>query len=206
MQNFRLYVILDADIASGIDDIVEIARKVILGGADMLQLRAKAASDEQILKIGQAIKELARKSKVLFVLNDRADLAQIIDADGVHLGQEDLSIKDGRRILGDNKIIGLSAHSIDQAQEAERQGADYIGLGPIFATATKPKTAPLSPEIITKVKDKIKTPFVPIGGINMDNLEQVLSAGAKRVAVCRAIIQAQDVVKATKAFRQRLYR
>ena len=200
-------------------DIVEIARKVILGGADILQLRAKAASDEQILKIGQAIKDVARKNKVPFVLNDRADLAQDIDADGVHLGQEDLStgidppnsfkggvlsVKEARRILGNNKIIGLSTHNLEQAVEAEGQGADYIGLGPIFATATKPNAAPLSPEIIAKVKDKIKIPFVAIGGINLDNLEQVLAQGAQRVAVCSAIITAKGILSTTKEFKLRL--
>ena len=199
-----LYVILDRDICSSVGDIVEIAGKVILGGADILQLRAKTASDEQILKIGQAIKDIARKNKVPFVLNDRVDLARIIDLDGVHLGQEDLSIKEARRILGNNKIIGLSTHSVKQAVEAQGQGADYIGLGPIFATATKPKTTPLSPEIIAKIKDKIKIPFVVTGGINLDNLEQVLTHGAKRVAVCSAIITAKDVLNTTKEFKLRL--
>ena len=206
MRDFRLYVILDVDIAGLGGDIVEIARKTISAGADILQLRAKSCSDRRILKIGRAIKNLVRKSKVLFVLNDRADLARIIDADGLHLGQEDLPVKDARNILDNNKIIGLSTHSIEEAKEAERQKADYIAIGPIFPTATKPGANALRPDIITEVKDKIKIPFVAVGGINLDNLDQVKAGGAQRLAVCRAVISAKDVFAATKEFRQRLYR
>ena len=201
---FGLYVILDVDIASACGNIVKIARKVILGQADILQLRAKAATDEQILKIGPALKDLAHKNKALFVLNDRADLARIIGADGVHLGQEDLPVKKARKILGKNKIIGISTHSTGQAIEAEKQGADYIAIGPIFATATKPDLTVLGTQLISEIKDKVKIPFVAIGGINLDNLDQVASAGAKGVAVCRAIITAGDVFGATQEFRQRL--
>lgn len=185
---------------------MEIARKTISAGADILQLRAKSCSDRRILKIGRAIKNLVRKSKVLFVLNDRADLARIIDADGLHLGQEDLPVKDARNILDNNKIIGLSTHSVEEAKEAERQKADYIAVGPIFPTATKPQSIALTPSIIRKIKDKVKIPFVAVGGINLDNLDQVLTCGAQRVAVCRAIITAKDVSATTKEFRQRLYR
>ncbi|MBL7091880.1 MAG: thiamine phosphate synthase [Candidatus Omnitrophica bacterium] len=206
MRDFRLYVILDVDIAGPGGDIVEIARKTISAGADILQLRAKSCSDRRILKIGRAIKNLVRKSKVLFVLNDRADLARIIDADGLHLGREDLPVKDARNILDNNKIIGLSTHSVEEAKEAERQKADYIAIGPIFPTATKPQSIALTPGIITKIKDKVKIPFVAVGGINLDNLDQVKAGGAQRVAVCRAIITAKDVFAVTKEFRQRLYR
>ena len=196
---------MDADVVAATDTIPEIARQIILGGTDILQLRAKTLSGRKLLKIGQTIKDLTRKNKTMFVLNDRADLAQALDAEGVHLGQQDLPVKDARRILGKNKLIGISTHSVSQAQEAEKQGADYIAIGPIFVTAAKPDVPPLTPEIITKVKDKVKIPFVAIGGINLENLEQVLAYGAQRVAVCRAIIKAQDVLATTKQFRQRLY-
>lgn len=206
MRDFRLYVILDADICARGGDILEIARKILLSGVDILQLRAKGFCDRKILEIGQAIKNLIGKNKTLFVLNDRADLAYAFDADGLHLGQEDLPVKDARKILGKNKIIGISTHSVEEAHQAERQGADYIAVGPIFATATKPQTTPLSPGIISKIKVNVKIPFVAVGGIDLDNLDQVLSAGAKRVAVCRAIIEAQDVIRTVKEFRRRLYR
>ena len=204
MRDFRLYVILDEEILRGYGDIVEIARKTILGGADTLQLRAKNCSDRKIIKLGQGIKNLVQKGKTLFLLNDRADLARTIGADGVHLGQQDLPVKDARNILGNNKIIGISTHSVEQACEAEKQGADYIAIGPVFTTATKPESTPLTPEIITKVKDKVEIPFVAVGGINLDNLDQVLTHGAQGVAVCRAVITARDVTAATKEFRRRL--
>ena len=118
---------------------------------------------------------------------------------------ETVALKNARKILGINKIIGLSTHSVEEAIEAERQGADYIAIGPIFPTTTKPDSTPLKTEIIAKIKDRVKTPFVAVGGINLNNLEQVLTSGAQRVAVCRAIIEALDVSAATKEFKQRLY-
>jgi len=206
LRDFRLYVILDADIckeAGG--DIVKIAEKIILGGADILQLRAKSLSRAEIAEIGQAIKTFTQKAKVLFLLNDYVSLASALDVDGVHLGQEDLPVKEARKILGENKIIGLSTHSLKQASKAEKQEVDYIGIGPIFSTATKPGATPVGTEIIAQVKDKIKIPFVAIGGISLDNLDEVLGSGAKRVAICRGIIESPDITKTTREFRQRLY-
>lgn len=205
MPDFRLYVILDTEVLSGQGDIVETARQIISGGADCLQLRAKSCSDRRILDLGRAIKDIVRKSQTSFVLNDRADLARIIGTDGVHLGQDDLPVKDARKILGAHKIIGLSTHSVEEAQAAEREGADYIAIGPVFRTATKPKATPLGLTIIAGIKDKVSIPFVAVGGIDLNNLEEVLTSGAQRVAVCRAIITAKDVLGTTKEFRRRLY-
>jgi len=205
LQDFRLYLILDTEVLSFLNrDPVETAREAIGAGVDILQLRAKDLEDKQVLKIGQAIKEVNLKSKALFLLNDRADLARTLDIDGVHLGQEDLPVKEARNILGKDKIIGLSTHTQDQAIQAEKQDLDYIGLGPIFATKTKPNLTPITPKVITEVKDKINTPFVAIGGINLNNLDQVLTAGARRIAVCRAIIAAESISLATGEFTQRL--
>lgn len=205
MRDFRLYLILDTKVLASLGkDPIETAQEAIGAGVDILQLRAKGSADEQILKIGRAIKEVNSRSKALFLLNDRADLAQILDIDGVHLGQKDLSPKDARKILGKGKIIGLSTHSVKQAVAAEAQGADYIGVGPIFATATKPDLAPLGTRIIEQIKNKIKIPFVAIGGIDLTNLDEVKASGAQRVAVCRAIVAAKDVTAATREFKQRL--
>lgn len=205
MRDFRLYVILDTGICSKGTDIVELAGKVSLAGADILQLRAKSYSERRILKVGRAIKNLIQGNKTLFLINDRAELACALGADGAHLGQQDLPVKKARRVLGKDKIIGISTHSLSQAQEAEKQGADYIAIGPIFSTALKPKMTPLTLKIIPRIKEKIKIPFVAAGGINLNNLNQVLNSGAERVAVCRAIIEAQSVSWATGKFRQRLY-
>jgi len=201
LRDFKLYVILNIECGN----TVEIAQKVISAGADIIQLRAKGSCDREVIELAENLKKLVRKTSTSFVLNDRADLAKIVEADGVHLGQTDLSVKDGRKILDTDKFIGISTHSLDQALAAQREGADYIGIGPIFATATKPNTSPLKPKIIAKIKPKIKLPFVAIGGITLDNLDQVLACGAKRIAVSQAIIGAKDVYQATKQFRQRLY-
>lgn len=205
MRDFRLYVILDIDICNRYGNIIEIAKKVISAGADVLQLRAKGYPDSKTVEIGRSIKSLIKEDEALFIINDRVDLTSVTGADGVHLGQQDLSIKDARKILGVDKIIGISTHNIEEASRAENQGADYIGIGPIFATTTKPETAPLTPGILTEIKNKVGIPFVAIGGINLDNLDQILSCGVKRIAVCSAIITARDVFAATKEFRQRLY-
>lgn len=207
LQDFRLYVILDEELLRECANIAEIARMVIAGGADILQLRAKSCSDRKILKIACDIKALTTKNKILFLLNDRVDLVQAIDCDGVHLGQEDLPLKEARRLLGKNKIIGISTHRASEAIEAKKQKADYIALGPIFPTATKPLRAALTAQIIPKVNRNLSKDLLPllaIGGINLDNLEQVLAYGASRVAICRAIITAKDIVRATKEFKQRL--
>jgi len=204
MREFKLYVILDEDVCKAHGDITEIARQVILGGADALQLRAKSSSDRKILKLAESIKSLVKRSNTLFILNDRVDLARIINTDGVHLGQQDLSVKDARDILGADKIIGVSTHSLEEALQAQAENADYIGLGPVFPTKTKPQTEAFGPQIITKIKDKVKIPFVAVGGITLGNLAQVLASGAGRIAVCRSIVCAKDVLKATSEFRRRL--
>ena len=156
MQDFRLYLILDTGVLASLGrNVKDTAREAIEAGIDILQLRAKDLSDRKILEIGRAVKEVNSKGKALFLLNDRPDLACILDIDGIHLGQDDLPAKDARKILGKNKIIGLSTHSAEQALAAEDEGVDYIGLGPIFATKTKPNLVRIGPEVIAEVKDKL---------------------------------------------------
>lgn len=201
MGNFadelRLYVIVDRDV-TGDRDYVEIAREVIRGGADVIQLRDKELRAREFIGIGRRLREVTRKHQVSFIVNDRADLAVALEADGVHLGQDDLPIEVARSILGPEKIIGKTAHSISEAQEAEREGADYVSLGPIFLTSVKPELRPVGLGIIRKAKELLKVPFVAIGGINKDNLRQVLDAGAQRVAVVRASLAAKDIARATR--------
>lgn len=204
MRDFRLYVILDVDIAASCGKIEQIAHNVLSAGADILQLRAKDKSDSEVLKIGRSLANLAHKEKALFILNDRVDLVDAVEADGVHLGQEDTSPSEARKALGPKRIIGISTHSAEEAHEAEKQGADYIAIGPIFSTQTKPQAAPLGPKIITEIENKVKIPFLAVGGINLGNLKQVLTCGTRRVAVCRAIIEAEDVSGVTKKFKEKL--
>lgn len=140
-------------------------------------------------------------------MNDRIDLALAISADGVHLGQDDLSVKTARQLIGKNQLlIGKSTHNLDQAREAEREGADYIGFGPIFNTPTKPTYQPIGLGDIAKLKRLIKIPFVCIGGIDERNIQHVREAGAERIAVVRAIFAKKDSGRAAKILRQRIER
>ncbi|MFH0790341.1 MAG: thiamine phosphate synthase [Candidatus Omnitrophota bacterium] len=207
MRDFQLYVILDTQVCSDYGDIIETASALIQSGCcDILQLRAKKQSTCDIINTGQRIKRLIKNKNPLFIINDSVQAADILDADGVHLGQDDLPVKDARRILGKDKIIGLSTHNLSQALEAEQQGADYIAIGPIFATATKPGIAAISPNVIARLKDNVKIPFVAIGGINLDNVQEVIGYGASRIAVCRAVLAADNTVDMLKQFRKILSR
>lgn len=203
MRDFKLYVIIDRK-TCGERDIVYVAKEAVAGGADAIQLRDKETSARELIKCGLAIRKLTRKARVLFVINDRPDIARAVDADGVHLGQDDLPIEVARSILGRNKIIGLSTHSLMQAKEAQKNGADYIGVGPIYATPTKPEYNAVGTDLIKKVKDAIKIPFVAIGGIDSSNIDEVLAAGATRIAVVRAVCGAENIRSAARYLKERL--
>ena len=212
---FKLYCILDyATVAPG-KSIVTRAKEIIAGGADVVQLRFKPADYAgrktkpqpnlgKVIKDARRIAHLSKKHKVLFIINDRVDIALSSDADGVHLGQEDLPVSYARKLLGGNKIIGISTHSVKEALKAQEQKADYISLGPIFKTPTKPEYSAQGLMLIRKLRTRLRVPFLAIGGINLRNLEQILNAGAKRVAVVRAICKSKNIAKTIKQFKTRL--
>lgn len=181
------------------EDIVQKARRVVASGADILQLRDKVSSVRERIQMGKVLAEICHQSGALFFMNDRIDLALAADADGVHLGQEDLPLIEARlirnSIFRDSRdfLIGISTHSIDQALEAERDGADYLGCGPIFATPTKAGRAAVGLNLIQEYRQKIKIPFVAIGGINASNLDQVIESGASCVAVVRAAFETENI-------------
>ena len=203
MRDFKLYVIVDRK-TCGERSVIYVVKEAIAGGADVIQLRDKNATAKELIKVGRPIRQLTRKAKVLFIINDRSDIAKAVDADGVHLGQDDSPIKVARSILGRNKIIGLSTHSLSQAKEAQKNGADYIGVGPIFATPTKPEYKAVGLDLIKKVKRVIKIPFVAIGGIDTSNIDEILSAGANRVAVVRAVCGAKNIRRAASFLKRKL--
>lgn len=184
--------------------MIYVVKEAIAGGADVIQLRDKNATAKELIKVARPIRRLTRKAKVLFIINDRLKIAKAVDADGVHLGQDDSPIKVARSILGRNKIIGLSTHSLSQAKEAQKNGADYIGVGPIFATPTKPEYKAVGLDLIKKVKSAIKIPFVAIGGIDTSNIDEILSAGANRVAVVRAVCGAKNIRRAASFLKRKL--
>ena len=204
-KSFKLYAVTDIKTAD--EPILEKVRAAYQGGADIVQLRSKTLSDRKLCEIGKGIKRLAARYRKLFFVNDRLDLALATGADGLHLGQEDLPIESVRMIcekMGRSLWIGKSTHSLAQALKAQKEGADYIGVGPIFSTPTKPGCPTVGLDLIQQVKSKIKIPFVAIGGINEKNIAQVCEAGAERIAVVRAIFSRENIYAAAKQLRAQL--
>ena len=203
LKNFRLYAITDLRTADR--RVLDRIRGAFRGGVDILQLRSKALPDRTLLDLGTKIRPLARKFGRLFIVNDRIDLMLALEADGVHLGQDDLPIECARRIIGNrSKLIGCSTHNLKQALEAERKGADYIGFGPIFQTPTKPDYRPVGLRAIREVARRVRIPVVCIGGIDRSNIQEVVRAGAKRIAVVRAVFSAPDSYQAAFELRRLL--
>ena len=160
--------------------------------------------DREFLEVARRLREITRRLQTIFVVNDRVAAALLSKADGVHLGQEDLPVKEVRSLVGRQMLIGRSTHSLTQAQAAEREGADYIGVGPIFSTPTKPETPAVGVELIRQVRQAIRIPWVAIGGIDLQTMPLVLSAGATRVAVVRAVAAASDPEAAARSLKERM--
>jgi len=197
LSKVNLYVIADKKIC-GDRFIEDVVIQAIEGGAQMIQYRDKESSDREFLEVALVLQNICENRKIPFIINDRVDIAAYLKPDGVHLGQDDLAPRIARKILGQSKIIGISAENIEQAKEAEKHGADYVGIGPIFDTLTKKIEKPVGLEIIKQAKKYLKTPFFPIGGINLENIDQIFHAGSKRAAVGSAVICANDVKTATR--------
>ena len=187
-------------------DPVELVSAQIRGGADVIQLREKEMSRRDRLEFGLKLRVLTRQEGVLFIVNDDVDLALILDADGVHLGQDDIPIRYARPLMKD-KIIGVSTHSIGQAEEAVASGADYIGVGPVFETVTKEDRKELvGLNLLSKIKDICPVPYVAIGGIGKDNIASLAKTGCHRAAVISDIILAQNIEQRCRMIKQLLSR
>lgn len=198
--DFDLYVVTDP-----MRDHIKVARAAVKGGVKIIQLRDKSASKKQILRWAKQIGKLAKRSNATFIVNDYLNIAEEVDADGVHLGQEDLdkiTIARAKRRLGEDKIIGVSTHSLAQAIRAEREGADYISLGPIFSTPSKPGIKALGLELLRKVIKRVNIPVVAIGGINESNIYDVKKTGCQRMAVIRAVLEKKDMFRAVRRIRR----
>lgn len=202
----RLYGFIDTAYLHGRNPS-RLAGELIAGGVDVIQVRAKMRPRPELMEFGLAVVRAAAPHGVPVIINDDVDAAFEAGADGVHLGQEDwqaIPRADRVQRLANMRIVGISTHSLDQARTAERNGANYIGVGPVFSTATKPGVAPVGLDLVRQVAGRVAVPFFAIGGITLDNLDQVLAAGASRVAVVSAILNAPDVRQATAAFKARL--
>lgn len=204
-QDFKLYAVTDVEPDS--PEILKKINEVCRGGADIIQLRSKSLLDREFFQLGKEVRKIADRWQKLFFINDRLDLALACGADGVHVGQDDLPISKIREILKSTKQflwLGLSTHSLNQARKSLLEKPDYIGVGPIFETPTKPDYDSVGLELIRKVKREITIPFVCIGGISERNLKDVLEQGATRVAMVRGLFNQKDIYETSQRIRKRL--
>lgn len=192
-----LYVIIDTQALRGRSHL-EAAGQAIQGGTKIVQLRDKLLSKKELLPIAQQLKNLCVEHNVLFIVNDYLDLALAVDADGLHLGQDDLPIKSARKLLAMDKIIGCSARTVDEAITAQSDGADYVAVGAIYPTTSKERAAVVGLERLRQIRQAVSLPLVAIGGITRDNITEVIEAGASSAAVISAVLQADDIEAATR--------
>lgn len=196
LESCFLYGIVDLSYVAP-DQVAIVTSRLIEGGADILQLRAKEFSKSEILNFAKAMVPLTRSAGVPLILNDYPDLLRDVDADGCHVGQEDFGVDQARELAGRNCIVGRSTHTVAQAAAAANEGADYIGFGPLFPTATKPNAAAIGLADIRAVHDQVKLPIFCIGGVTLANLPTILGAGCKRICIVSDLLLADDVVKRT---------
>src|SRR3989338_76566 len=198
LNKIGLYFITDSRLTkkSVLDDV----KAAIKAGVKIIQYREKEKNTKEMIEEARKIKEICGKSNVIFLINDRVDVCLAVNADGVHLGTDDMPYSTARKLLGD-KIIGLTVHNIKEASEAEKAGADYVGVSPIFETKTKLDAGPAAGlQLIKDVKTRVKIPFVAIGGIDLENLKSVLEAGANSIVAISAIVAKDDVEEECKKF------
>jgi len=195
LRDARLYFVADR---GGMAHALEGA---LAGGADLFQLRDKDASDDELLAAAESARELCHAAGALFVLNDRPDLAAACGADGVHVGQDDTPVPRARKLVGDDAIVGLSTHSMQQAQAGGRSGADYIAVGPVHATPTKAGRPAIGVGPLSYAASHVDVPWFAIGGIDPATVGAVVKAGARRIVVVRAIAEAQDPEATARALR-----
>lgn len=192
-----LYVIIDTAMLKG-RSYQEVPKQVIRGGAEVIQLRDKEHGKKELLAIARDIRDLCKEKDVLFIVNDHLDIALAVDADGLHVGPDDLPVAVARKILPPDKILGSSAHTVDRAVTLSTDGADYIGVGAMFPTGTKEHAEVVGIKRLSEVKEAVNTPIVAIGGIREDNIKDVIKAGADAFAVISAVLSADDIEKATR--------
>ena len=196
-----LYLITDRTTSSL--NLTEITQKAVSAGIKTIQLREKNMTKKELYKEALSIRKFTLKHRAAFIINDYVDIALAVNADGVHLGQEDMPIREARKLLGKNKIIGISTHSMKQAVDAQRAGADYIGFGPIFKTTTKDAGKPKGIKSLIEIKKHIKIPVVAIGGITIDNVSEVFKSGADAAAVASGILSG-DIKRNIERFYQQI--
>jgi thiamine-phosphate pyrophosphorylase len=202
LHQTRLYVLVDAGPTE--NAYAEMVTRLVQGDVDILQLRDRSADDRTLLRRARLGTEIARQHDKLFIMNDRADLTVAADTDGVHVGQEELPVAEARQIVGAQRLLGVSTHTIEQARGAVADGADYIGCGPVFPGRTKEFDSYVGTMFLKDVASEIELPAFAIGGIDASNLNQVIDAGLHRIAVTGAVRDAKDPVEAAAELKRRL--
>ncbi|MEA2403597.1 MAG: thiamine-phosphate pyrophosphorylase [Thermoleophilaceae bacterium] len=196
----RLYLVIEAEPG------VALIERALAGGVDVVQLRDKHAPDEAIVRAGEAMREVCARHGALLIVNDHPDLAVAAGADGVHVGQEDAPLADVRELVGPDLLVGISTHTPAQVDGAARSPADYLGVGPVYPTATKPGVEPVGLELVRHAAAAARKPWFAIGGIDAERAAEAAAAGARRIAVVRAIRDAADPEAAARALTQALDR
>ncbi len=202
MVDYSLYLVADADYAAD-RDLVPLVEAAVRGGVTVVQLRGKSLLHADFLALARRIVPVLKRHRVPLIINDMAEIALSCGAAGLHLGQDDLPLAVARKILADDMIIGVSVNTPEEAREAERRGADYVGAGPVFATATKATDLPvLGPQAFRRIKESVLIPVVAIGGITGENARSVLEAGADGIAVVSALLGADDPQEAARGLKR----
>lgn len=199
--DYTLYLVTDRELMS-CKTIEESVERAIAGGASAVQLREKNTTSREFYELALRVKKITAPRQVPLIINDRIDICLAVDADGVHLGQKDIPCDAARKILGSDKIIGVSAARPDEAAKAQSDGADYLGVGAVFSTSTKADTRPVTPEIISAIRAAVTIPFVVIGGVNAENIGTLSGLGINGAAVVSAIVAQPDITEAARVMRK----
>lgn len=193
----KLYLVTDSDILKG-RDFYKVIEDSMKAGVTMVQLREKDADGKEFLEKAMKLRELTRKYNVSFIINDRVDIAMLCDADGIHVGQSDIDAVSVRKLIGEDKIIGVSARSVEEAKKAKEDGANYLGIGAMFSTSTKLDAKDVSFDTLNNIINEVDLPFVLIGGINLDNVCQLKQFNPDGYAIISAILKEEDIYAEVK--------
>lgn len=202
-QNNELYLVTDSQILEG-RIFLSCIEAALRGGVKIVQLREKHCSGREFLEKAVALRELTHKYGARFIVNDRVDIALLSDADGVHIGQSDITVEGVHKLMGNDKIIGVSVNDVEKALQAQREGADYIGVGAMFPTTTKENARTINMEMLQSIREAVDIPIVAIGGIKLTNLNQINLQYVNGIAVVSAILDEEDIYGETKKWVHRL--
>lgn len=203
LRDSRLYLILDKQSCAK-KKCERILSQAIKGKIDIVQYRDKISPSKTMVREARTLLKISRRHKIPFIINDRLDVALLIDADGIHLGKEDMPVSWARKILGKDKLIGLSCSDLNDIKDAPTEYVDYLGLGPVFATKTKPWKKPIGPQLFQKALKNSSIPVFAIGGIDEKNIDRLSGAGPVRIAVCRVLCRSKNTINAAKNLKKKL--